>query len=154
MGRARVTIADVAARAGVGASTVSRVLNDGQVSGPARERVLEAMDDLSYRPQASARALASGTTETLGMVIPFFTHPSAVERVRGVVAAMDELPFELVVCNVADAAQRDQYLGRRAPADRSDGLLIVSLAPRDDEVEALLARSVPVVLVDAYHPKA
>ena len=149
----RVTIADVAARAGVGASTVSRVLNDGQVSAPARERVLEAMSDLAYRPQASARALASGSTETLGMVIPFFTHPSAVERVRGVVAAMDRSPFELLVCNVADARQRDEYLGRRAPVDRADGLLVVSLAPRDDEVEALLARGVPVVLVDARHPR-
>jgi LacI family transcriptional regulator len=153
MGRARVTIADVAARAGVGASTVSRVLNDGQVSEPARERVLEAMSDLSYRPQASARALASGSTGALGMVIPFFTHPSAVERVRGVVAAMDASPFELVVCNVADPAQRDEYLGPRAPIDRSDGLLVISLAPRDDEVEALLARGAPVVLVDAHHPR-
>jgi LacI family transcriptional regulator len=149
----RITIADVAERAGVGASTVSRVLNDGQVSAPARERVLEAMSDLAYRPQASARALASGATETLGMVIPFFTHPSAVERVRGVVAAMDESPFELIVCNVADPQQRDDYLGRRAPVDRADGLLVISLAPRDDEVEALMARRVPVVLVDAHHPR-
>ena len=151
--RRRVTIADVAQRAGVGASTVSRVLNDGQVSAPARERVLEAMDELAYRPQASARALASGSTGTLGMVIPFFTHPSAVERVRGVVAAMDESPFELVVCNVANPAQRDEYLGPRAPIDRSDGLLIISLAPSDDEVAALLAREAPVVLVDAHHPR-
>ena len=151
--RRRVTIADVAQRAGVGASTVSRVLNDGQVSAPARERVLEAMDELAYRPQASARALASGSTGTLGMVIPFFTHPSAVERVRGVVAAMDESPFELVVCNVANPAQRDEYLGPRAPIDRSDGLLVISLAPSDDEVAALLAREAPVVLVDAHHPR-
>jgi LacI family transcriptional regulator, galactose operon repressor len=151
--RRRVTIADVAARAGVGASTVSRVLNDGQVSAPARERVLEAMSDLAYRPQASARALASGSTGTLGMVIPFFTHPSAVERVRGVVAALDASPFELVVCNVSDPAQRDEYLGPRAPVDRCDGLLVISLAPRDDEVEALLSRGVPVVLVDAHHPR-
>ena len=56
----RATIADVAARAGVGASTVSRVLNGGQVSAPARARVVAAMSDLAYRPQASARALASG----------------------------------------------------------------------------------------------
>ena len=153
MGRSRTTIADVAARAGVGASTVSRVLNDGHVSAPARARVLAAMSDLAYRPQASARALALGSTGTLGMVIPFFTHPSAVERVRGVLAAVDETPFELVVCNVADPTQRDEYLGRRAPLDRTDGLLIVSLAPRDDEVDALLAAGAAVVLVDADHPR-
>jgi LacI family transcriptional regulator len=147
------TIADVAERAGVGTSTVSRVINEGQVSAPARARVLAAMSDLAYRPRASARALASGSTGALGMVIPFFTHPSAVERVRGVVAAMDESPFDLIVCNVSDHAQRDEYLGPSAPVDRSDGLLIISLAPRDDEVDALLARGAPVVLVDAHHPR-
>jgi LacI family transcriptional regulator len=147
------TIADVAQRAGVGVSTVSRVLNDGQVSAPARERVLSAMSDLGYRPRASARALASGSTQTLGMVIPFFTHPSAVERVRGVLAAVDEAPFDLVVCNVSDPAQRDEYLGRMAPLDRADGMLIVSLSPTDDEADAFLAAGAPIVLVDAHHPR-
>jgi LacI family transcriptional regulator len=151
--RTTVTIADVASHAGVGSSTVSRVLNGGQVSGEARERVLAAMDDLDYRPRASARALVTGTTGTLGLVIPFFTHPSAVERMRGVLAALDATPYELVVCNVATADQRDAYLGRRAPLDRSDGLLIVSLAPRDAEADAFLRAGAPVVLLDAYHPR-
>jgi LacI family transcriptional regulator len=152
-GRRAVTITDVAVRAGVGVSTVSRVLNDGQVSAPTRARVLAAMDDLAYRPQASARALASGSTGTIGMVIPFFTHPSAVERVRGVLAALEPTSHELVLCNVGDPAHRDEYLGRRAPLDRTDGLLIVSLSPRDDEVDAFLRAGVPVVLVDADHPR-
>ena len=147
------TIADVAQRAGVGVSTVSRVLNDGQVSAPARARVLSAMSDLGYRPRASARALASGSTQTLGMVIPFFTHPSAVERVRGVLAAVDEAPFDLVVCNVSDPAQRDEYLGRMAPLDRADGMLIVSMSPTDAEADAFLAAGAPIVLVDAHHPR-
>jgi LacI family transcriptional regulator len=147
------TIADVAARAGVSMSTVSRVLNEGQVSAPTRTKVLAAMSDLAYQPDARARALASGSTGTLGMVIPFFTQPSAVERLRGVLDAMRTTHHELVLCNVADPAQRDEYLGRRAPLDRVDGLLIVSLSPRDDEVQALTRAGVPVVLVDAHHPR-
>jgi LacI family transcriptional regulator len=146
------TIADVATQAGVGASTVSRVLNGGQVSGNARARVRAAMDELGYRPRASARALVTGSTGTLGLVIPFFTHPSAIERLRGVLAALDATDYELVVCNVATPAQRDEYLGRRAPLDRSDGLLITSLAPSDDEAETLLRAGAPVVLLDAFHP--
>jgi LacI family transcriptional regulator, galactose operon repressor len=147
------TIGDVATQAGVGASTVSRVLNGGQVSGRARARVLAAMDELGYRPRASARSLVTGSTGTLALVIPFFTHPSAIERLRGVLAAVDATEYELVVCNVATPAQRDEYLGRRAPLDRSDGLLITSLAPRDDEAEALLRAGAPVVLLDAFHPR-
>jgi LacI family transcriptional regulator len=147
------TIADVAARAGVGVGTVSRVLNEGQVSEPTRARVLAAMSDLAYRPYAAARALASGATATVGMVIPCFTDPSAVERLRGVLDAMRTTSYELVLCNVADPAERDEYLGRRAPLDRVDGLLIVSLAPRDGEVEAFARAGVPVVLLDAHHPR-
>ena len=137
------TIADVAARAGVGASTVSRVLNGGQVSGRARARVLAAIDDLEYRPRASARSLVTGSTQTLALVIPFFTHPSAVERVRGVLAAVDETDYDLVICNVATPARATSTSGPGAPLDRSDGLLLVSLAPREDEVDASCAPARP-----------
>jgi LacI family transcriptional regulator len=143
----------VAERAGVAISTVSRVLNDGQVSAATRTTVLAAMSDLGYRPQASARALASGPKGALGMVIPYFTHPSAVERLRGALEAMATTEHELILCNVADPAQRDDYLGRKAPLDRVDGLLIVSLAPRDSEVEAIADAGVAAVLVDADHPQ-
>ena len=101
MRHTRSTIEDVAAQAAVGASTVSRVLNGGQVSGRARARVLAAMNELGYRPRASARSLATGATGTVAVVIPFFTQPSAVERLRGVLAAVDGTEYELVVCNVA-----------------------------------------------------
>ena len=148
----RVTIAEVAAQAGVGASTVSRVLNGGQVSVRARARVLAVMNELDYRPQASARSLVTGSTGTLALVIPFFSHPSAIERVRGVLGAVGSTEYELVVCNVATPADRDEYLGRRAPFDRSDGMLIVSLAPTDDEAHSYLRTGAPVVLVDAFHP--
>ena len=151
--RRAATIADVADRAGVGVSTVSRVLNDGQVSAPARARVLNAIGELDYRPRASARALVSGSTGTVGMVIPFFTHASAIERVRGVLAALDEASYDLIVCNVADPDQRDDFLGRRAPLDRTDGLLVVSLSPRDDEADAFVRAGTPLVLLDAEHPR-
>ena len=49
--------------------------------------------------------------------------------------------------------QRDVYLGRGAPLDRSDGMLIVSLAPRDDEVDAFVRAGAPVVVLDAFHPR-
>jgi LacI family transcriptional regulator len=143
----------VAERAGVAISTVSRVLNDGQVSAATKTSVLAAISDLGYRPRASARALASGPKGALGMVIPYFTHPSAVERLRGALEAMATTEHELILCNVADPAQRDEYLGRRAPLDRVDGLLIVSLVPHDSEVEAMAGAGVPAVLVDAEHPQ-
>jgi DNA-binding LacI/PurR family transcriptional regulator len=148
----RVTITDVAGRAGVAVSTVSRVLNDGQVSGATRGRVLAAITELNYRPHAGARALASGREGTIGIVIPFITSPSAVERLRGILEAAEGIERDLLLCNVADPADRDEYLAFGAPLDRVDGLLIVSLAPRDAEVMTIAAAGVATVLLDAYHP--
>src|SRR4051794_21317849 len=96
-----VTIADVAAHARVGAGTVSRVLNNSpQVSPSTRERVLAAIDTLDYRPNPLARGLSRGRCQTVGVVVPFFTHASAVERLRGVAAALDGSRYDLVLFNV------------------------------------------------------
>src|SRR6187200_276982 len=81
----RTTIAKVAAEAGVGVGTVSRVLNGSpSVSEDTRRRVLEAIAVLDYQPSAVARALSTGRTHAIAVVAPFFTQPSVIERLRGV----------------------------------------------------------------------
>ena len=113
-----VTISDVAAHAGVGVSTVSRVLNESpKVSADTRARVLAAIEALSYRPNPLARGLSRGRCQTLGVVVPFFTHASAVERLRGVVAALDGSRYDLVLFNVESPVHRDEHF---AAIDRDE----------------------------------
>jgi DNA-binding LacI/PurR family transcriptional regulator len=96
-----VTIADVAAHAGVGAGTVSRVLNDSPVSASAPAPGSSLPSSCStYRPNPLARGLSRGRSQTLGVVVPFFTHASAVERLRGVVSSLDGSRYDLVLFNV------------------------------------------------------
>ena len=145
-----VTIADVAAYAGVGAGTVSRVLNDSpRVSAATRERVLAAIEVLDYRPNPLAQGLSRGRCQTLGAVVPFFTHASAVERLRGVVAGLDGSRYDLVLFNVESPIHRDEHLDSLRRRDRADGLLIVSLPPPARDLERLAGAGVPVVLLDA-----
>jgi LacI family transcriptional regulator len=145
-----VTIADVAARAGVGAGTVSRVLNDRpKVSADARARVLAAIEELDYRPNPLARGLSLGRCQTLGVVVPFFTHASAVERLRGIVAALRDSRYDLVLFNVESPIHRDEHFAALTGRDRADGLLILSLPPPASDVQRLRAAGVPIVLVDA-----
>ena len=145
-----VTIADVAAHAGVGAGTVSRVLNDSPHVKPAtRTRVLAAIEDLEYRPNPLAQGLSRGRCQTLGVVVPFFTHASAIERLRGVVAALDGSRYDLVLFNVESPVHRDEHFASLTRRDRADGLLLVSLRPPRDRLAALVAAGVPVVLIDA-----
>ena len=112
-----LTIADVAAHAGVGLGTVSRVLNGSpKVSDGTRARVLDAIEILDYRPNPLARGLSLGPLPDLGVVVPFFTHASAVERLRGVVAALDGSRYDLVLFNVESPVHRDEHLGALDPA--------------------------------------
>jgi DNA-binding LacI/PurR family transcriptional regulator len=144
-----VTIADVAAHAGVGAGTVSRVLNNSpRVSEQTRARVLAAIELLDYRPNPLARGLSRGRCQTLGAVVPFFTHASAVERLRGVAAAVDGSRYDLVLFNVESPLHRDEHFANLTRRDRADGLLVMSLPPPASSLERLAESDVPVVLLD------
>jgi DNA-binding LacI/PurR family transcriptional regulator len=147
------TIADVAARAGVGVATVSRVLNGrSNVRPQTRAKVLEAIEALSYRPSLTARNLSLRRTHVIGVVVPFFTSPSAVERVRGVATALARSPYDLMLFDIESEERREHAFQLFDRGDRSDGLLMISLIPPDDEVERLRSARLPCVLVDAPHP--
>ena len=143
------TIASVAALAGVGVATVSRVLNDSTaVSGSTRMRVLEAIEALDYEPSAAARALSTGRTSTIGVLAPFFTEPSVVERLRGVTRRLASSGYQVTLFDVELPEHGDATLRSLAVKGRVDGLLVVSLPPTKAQLERLEAAGVPVVLVD------
>jgi DNA-binding LacI/PurR family transcriptional regulator len=148
-----VTIRDVAKRAGVGLGTVSRVINDSpSVSDATRRRVHQVITELNFVPSTSARRLSLGKTLTIAAVVPFFTRPSVIERLSGIESSLAESEYDLVIYNVETVQRRDacvRDLPRRA---RADGVLIISLSPRDEDVPYLISAEVPIVLVDANHP--
>src|SRR3989440_9820707 len=148
-----VTIHNVAQEAGVGIGTVSRVVNNSPDVKPAtRERVLAAIHRLNYKPDPIARSMISKRTNSIGTIVPFFTRPSFMERLRGVEAVIAKLERELVLYNVETSAQRDHFF-RELPLHRKvDGLLIISLSPDDAAAHRFRELGTPVVLIDAYSP--
>jgi len=150
---AGATIRDVAKRAGVGVGTVSRVLNNHPAVSPAtRELVEAAIAELNYSPNPSARRLSSGKSYTIGIVLPFFTQPSFVERLQGVVAALEDTPYDVIIYNVETVDRRNQYLRELPQRRHLDGLLIVSLPLSDEEGERIARSGLPTVLIDSEHP--
>jgi LacI family transcriptional regulator, galactose operon repressor len=149
-----VTIAEVAERAGVGVGTVSRVLNDDpRVADATRSHVLAVIDELEYRPNSIARKLSLGRTHAIAVVIPFLTNASSVERLRGVIHALRDSAYDLVLFDVERPETRDDLVLRLAHRSSSDALLVISLPLRSDEVARFGRARVPVVLVDGVHER-
>jgi DNA-binding LacI/PurR family transcriptional regulator len=150
---ARHTLQDVATHAGVSKATASRVLNgSARVDPTTRLRVLDSMARLEYTPSVLARRLSLGRTLTISVVTSFLTRPQAAERLRGVEAILSDSEFDLVIYNVESVEKRDQYLRSLALAQRSDGLLVISLPPRPEDVVRLSSAAIPVVVIDAHGP--
>jgi DNA-binding LacI/PurR family transcriptional regulator len=147
-----LTIAKVAAEAGVGVGTVSRVLNGSpSVSEDTRRRVLEAIAALDYQPSAVARALSTGRTHAVGVVAPFFTQPSVVERLRGISLRLARSGYQLVLFDVERSDQRRETFRALSMRGRVDGVLSISLAPSERDAARLESAGTPVVLVDRDH---
>ena len=146
------TIRDVAQKSGVGLGTVSRVLNDSPlVSEATRQRVLAVIKQLNYVPNPNARRLSLGKTLSIAAIVPFFTRPAEVERLRGVEHTLAASQYDLILYNVESPEKRDEYFKEVLRRESTDGVLIVSLSPRDDDVDRLAHSTVPIVLVDANH---
>ena len=132
------------------------MLNDlPLVTGPTRERVRAAIEALDYHPSTAARGLTSGRWQAVGVVAPFFTSPSAVERLRGVAEHLAASAYSLVMHDVETLEQRADALTAFARPDRVDGLLVISLPLADDEHAALEHEDFPIVMIDvpdASHP--
>lgn len=151
---ATATIRDVAQKAGVGVGTVSRVLNDSvSVSQETRRKVLDAISDLDYTPNAAARRLSRGKTMVVGALVPYFTNPSVVHRLQGVVSVITGSRYDLVLFDVESVERRDAYLRNVLRRQMVDGLLIISFTLTDGDVAELQQFNLPTVLLDAHHPQ-
>lgn len=151
---ASTTIRDVAKKAGVGVGTVSRVINQSpSVSTTTREKVLSAIADLKYTPSPIARRLSLGKTMTIGVITPFFTRSSYVERLRGVESVLSQSEYDFIIYNVETVERRDKYFREIPRRERIDGLMIMSLPPTDEDIWRFAEAEVPTILVDASHPQ-
>lgn len=146
----RPTVVDVAAAAGVGTGTVSRVLNGGvNVRESTRRRVLEVIERLGYQPSHLAAALSRGTPRTVAILVPHLTRPSTVARLVGALAVLDEEGYDTIVCNADTPEQRDHHLTALTARHRADGVIIVSIHLAKHRIAAFRRVAVPIVTVDA-----
>ncbi len=144
-------LADVAARAGVGTSIASRVLNRDPTVGvrpETRARILEAAEELNYRPNAAARGLKSQRTTTLGLVIPNLAYPVNSEIIRGAERAASEAGYVLLIADAEEFMQAGQAYRRLLLEGRVDGLLLASASTAEPMLRDIVSTDLPLILVN------
>lgn len=153
---AAATIRDVARRARVSKSTVSRVLTGATgVSEETRSRVLAASRDLGYRPNALARTLSTGRSKVIGLVVSDITNPFFPEVARGIedVAAMYN--YSVILCNTDSQPGKEESYVRVLLEKGVDGIIFTSVRMGETNLTDLTRRGVPFVLAGrtlASHP--
>ncbi|MGH9211546.1 MAG: LacI family DNA-binding transcriptional regulator [Acidimicrobiales bacterium] len=147
----RPTLEAVAARAGVGRGTVSRVINGSpQVSPQAREAVLQAIEDLDYVPNRAARSLVTRRTDSIALVVSesedrLFAEPFFAGVVRGVSAEIADTSTQLWLTMVNSSNDRGR-VGRHLTSQHVDGVLLLSLHGDDPLPRILEESGLPTVL--------
>lgn len=148
--RKHPTLGEVAKLAGVGTTTVSRVINGGERVNPETlARVLSVIENLGYMPNQAARTLKSGRTRTIGLLIPSIADPffsSCADAAQAIARANDSL---LIVTTTQNDPRTEMESVNVLMRHRVDGLIIAPANSNSEVLRNLLGRlRVPVVAMD------
>jgi len=147
------TIREVAETAGVSYATVSHVINKTRLVSPeTRERVLAAMDALEYRPNALARSLRQGKTNTIGLVLPDSANPFFAEISRSIEDEAFKKGYSVFLCNTELDTQRELFYVDVLSKKQVDGIIFVAAGDQADSLDFLLRQNMPVVMIDRDLP--
>lgn len=148
-------LSDVAARAGVSISAVSRVLSDApstRVSIETRRRIQEAARDLDYRPNFAGRALKFARTNVIALIVPDLTNAVFTELMRGVEEEAIERGYMVLLARAESMQPGGESIARLIGEGRVDGVLIqVGDTVRPEDLQNLLEAKVPAVLINSVH---
>jgi DNA-binding LacI/PurR family transcriptional regulator len=148
-----MTLEEVARRAGVSASTVSRVLNNtGRVSESTRARVMKIAKELKYHPDIHARTLAGGNSRTLGLIVSNLQNPFFLDIFQVVEADAHQAGYEIVVANTDYRPQQLAAAAQWMLGHRVAGLALVVSEKESTVIDDLAGEAIPVVFYDVGSP--
>ena len=145
-----VSIREVAERAGVSIATVSRAVNRiPSVNPELAKRVWKAIEEVGYLPNTQARALVSGRSHMLGLIVSEITNPFFPELVQEFENLAVEQGYEVLIGSTNYEPKRTETLIRRMLQRNVDGVAVMTFGIEEDLVKKLVEREFPLVFVDA-----
>ena len=144
----KITIYDVARKADVSLATVSRVLNNPtRVKEKTRNRVLEVIKELGYRPNAIARGLASRRSTNVGLIVPTLSRTSLSKMTNGIADVADKYNYSVFLNVTHNERELQTDSWENMIASQVDGVLLASDQLGDDQMDRLLNETIPTVLL-------
>ncbi len=146
--RMRPTINDVAKQAGVSTATVSRIINKQTgYTAETRQKVVNIIQEIGYKPNAIARGLVNKRTKTIGVLLPSLSSRLASALLKGIENSAHQLDYSVIICNTeSDGKRTIEYLDVLSEK-QIDGIIITSEWLKDVYEEAIEAMKIPVILV-------
>ena len=141
------TIKEVAKAAGVSPATVSRVFNGRTVSEEKAAAVREAVEQLRFVPNRTARSLRRQTSEVIALVIPDIENPYFTQLARGAEDAAQKAGYSVVLCNTDSQVEKEATYLEIAISEHMAGVILAAASP-ETNLDVLMAAGRPVVAVD------
>lgn len=154
MDKQTVTIYDVAREAAVSMATVSRVVNGNPNVKPAtRQKVLDVIDQLDYRPNAVARGLASKKTTTIGVIIPDLTNSYFSELARGIDDVALMYKYNIILASSDENHDKELQVMDNLTAKQVDGIIFMGNQVSKDLRDAFNRANAPIVFAGSVDPE-
>ncbi len=158
MKKAKVTLRDIANATGLSTSTVSLVLNGKGFKIPesTRQRIRDAVIQLNYQPNLAARSLATGKTQTIGVIVPDISNTFFAEMVHHLQLALSQYSYDIILCSSEEKMSNDIKYIRLLSARNVDGLILTlsgeSLEKKNRQqiLSVLAETAVPHIFLDRY----
>lgn len=146
-----LTTKDIAKKAGVSQTTVSRVLNGHPyVSDETKERVLQVIKELDYQPNYVARSMVLQRTNTLGLIVADITNPFYGEIAKSIIDRAKEFHYNVFLCNNDNNQELQKFYIRLLLEKRVDGIIFASVKLRDKAVEQLVRDEYPCIMCNRH----
>lgn len=140
-------IKDVAKHAGVSPGTVSRTLSGkSYVNSETKEKVLNAIKELDYKPNPIAQSLKAGHSHTIALVIPSIENPIFPAITKGVEAVANEYGYMTILCNTGESIEREKKYIQSLMNRAVDGFIFATITDKSNHIYELRQKGVPVVL--------
>lgn len=154
-------LTDVAEKAGVSVTTVSRVINNyGYLSKKTKDKVLSAMRELNYQPNALARSLHGKNTQLIGLIFPSINNPFFSELVEEIENQLFQLNYKTILCNSTDNKEKERHYLRMLLSHQVDGIIAGAHSLVVEEYQHIelpiisfdrkLSDNIPIVCSDNY----